>query len=39
MAKDSIDKGCPMPNPEDLNEAAIELDDVVGFFAESFSRS
>jgi hypothetical protein len=35
MAKDSIDKGCPMPKPEDLNEAAIELDDVVGFSAES----
>jgi hypothetical protein len=28
MAKDSIDKGCPMPKPEDLNEAAIEPDDV-----------
>jgi hypothetical protein len=34
MAKDSIDKGCPMPKPEDLNEAAIEPDDV-GFSAES----
>jgi hypothetical protein len=38
MAKDSIDKGCPMPKPEDLNEAAIEPDDV-GFSAESFRKS
>jgi hypothetical protein len=38
MAKDSIDKGCPMPKPEDLNEAAIEPDDV-GFSAESFRES